>query len=73
MFTEAGDLPGLDEGRTETARRVGALLTQHAKQIWVDEDWQMNVTDGRGRILFIIHIAAFTASAVSSSKRRDEP
>lgn len=67
--TEVADLPGMEEARTEAARRVGMLLTEHAKRIWVDEDWQMDVTDDRGLILFTIHIAALTAPAALSGKR----
>jgi hypothetical protein len=51
-FTEAADLPGLEKARTEAARRVRVLLTEHAQQIWADKDWQMDVTDDRGLILF---------------------
>jgi hypothetical protein len=70
-FTEAADLPGLEEARIETARRVGVLLTEHAKQIWIDEDWHMDVTDDRGLILFTITITAYTAPAARSSKRSE--
>jgi hypothetical protein len=68
-FTEAADLLGLEEARTEAARRVGVLLTEHAQQIWADKDWQMDVTDGRGLILFTINVSAYVAPAAQGSER----
>lgn len=48
----------LTELRLELARFVGELLRDHAEQIWVDEDWRIDVTDEAGAILYVLHIAA---------------
>lgn len=61
--TEFVDLSNSDEARVEAAKRVGLLLHAHAGKLWVDEDWQMDVTDDAGLILFVINIAAMKSSA----------
>lgn len=45
MLTEGVDLADHTAARVEAARRVGALLSEHANRIWVDQDWQLNITD----------------------------
>jgi hypothetical protein len=62
MLTEGAELSDVSAARVEAARRIGALLTEHAGQIWVDQDWQMDVTDQAGLILYMINIAAIKMS-----------
>jgi hypothetical protein len=64
MVTEAADLSNSDEARVEAARRVGLLLHAHAGKLWVDEDWQMDVTNDKGLILFVINISAIKSAAI---------
>jgi hypothetical protein len=40
MLTEGAELTDSSAARVEAARRIGELLTNHAGQIWVDEDWK---------------------------------
>jgi hypothetical protein len=68
LLTQAGDFTSLDDARVEASRRSGELLREHADQLWVDQDWQMDVTDERGLILFSILIAAIQSAATSPSK-----
>lgn len=42
LEVERDDLTAL---RVELARFVGELLKDHAEQIWVDEEWRVDVTD----------------------------
>jgi hypothetical protein len=49
--------------RIEMARFVGELLKDHAELIWADEDWQVDVTDDAGLILYVMHIAAMKTPA----------
>jgi hypothetical protein len=49
--------------RIELARFVGELLKDHAEVIWVDEDWQIDVSDDDGLILYVMHIAAMKTPA----------
>jgi hypothetical protein len=65
MLTEAAELVGTEEARVEAARRIGELLKQHANELWTDGEWQMDVTDGRGLILFVIQISAVRTAATS--------
>jgi len=66
LLTAGAELNGFDQARIEAARRVGDLLKEHAGQIWTDEEWQMDVTDDKGLILFVLHVSAFKAPATSS-------
>jgi hypothetical protein len=63
MLTEVADFSDTDEARVEAARRIGLLLHAHAGKLWVDEDWQMDVTDEHGLVLFVINISAMKSSA----------
>ena len=62
MLTEGAELEDVSSARVEAARRVGALLAEHAGQVWVDRDWQMDVTDEAGLILYMINISAMKMS-----------
>lgn len=55
----------MDQARVEAARRIGELLKQHAGKLWADEEWQMDVTDDVGLILFSIHVSAMNTAAGS--------
>jgi hypothetical protein len=63
MVTEAAELGDSDEARIEAAKRIGLLLHAHAGKLWTDEDWQMDVTDDTGLILFVINVSAMRSSA----------
>jgi hypothetical protein len=73
FVTEAADFTNTDEARVEAARRIGKLLHDHAGKLWEDEDWQMDVTDERGLILFIINISAMKSAATSGSHSKPDP
>ena len=60
LSVESDDLTQL---RIEVARFVGELLRDHAREIWVDEDWRVDATDEKGLILFVMHISASNTSA----------
>jgi hypothetical protein len=66
MLTEAAEFSNTDEARVEAARRIGLLLHHHAGQLWTDEEWQMDVTDDKGLILFVINISAMKSPAISN-------
>ena len=57
---ERADLTAL---RVELARFVGELLKDHAEQIWVDEDWRVDVMDEDGLILYAMQISATDSAA----------
>jgi hypothetical protein len=67
LITEPLELANTTEARIEAAKRTGDLLRAHADQIWVDEDWRIDVTDAQGLILFVLHIAAHRTSATAVS------
>ena len=56
--------------RQEVARFVGETLRDHALQIWVDEDWRVDVSDETGLILFILQISATSAPAATPLAER---
>jgi hypothetical protein len=47
------------------ARLVGIFLQEHAGKIWADENWQMDVTEESGLILFVITVQALKSAATS--------
>jgi len=65
MLSETVELVGAEEARIEAARRVGLLLSNHAHEIWSDEEWRMDVTNETGLILFVIQISAMRTAATS--------
>jgi hypothetical protein len=71
VLTEVTDLRDDDEARIEAAKRVGTLLGEHAGKLWADENWQMDVTDERGLILFVISVQAMKSPATSRFNVRD--
>jgi hypothetical protein len=61
----------LTDLRLEMAKFVGELLKDHAALIWTDQDWQIDVTDDAGLILYAISITALnTAATIGSIPRR---
>jgi hypothetical protein len=68
MVTEFAELANSDEARIEAAKRIGLLLHAHAGKLWTDEDWQMDVTDGTGLILFVINVYALRSAATSDNR-----
>jgi hypothetical protein len=62
MLTAGAELADISAARVEAAKRIGALLTEHAGQIWIDQDWQMDVTDDAGLILYMINVSAMKMS-----------
>jgi hypothetical protein len=67
MLSEVVDLPNGERARVEASQRVGELLTEHAGKIWEDQNWQMDVTDNTGLILFVLHISAMRSPAMSGN------
>jgi len=67
MSVEMADVTAL---RIELARFVGQLLKDHAKEIWVDEEWRVDATDEDGLILFMIQILATNSPATLSFRDR---
>ena len=65
MLTDVADLRNADEARVEAAKRVGLFLHEHAGKLWADEHWQMDVTDERGLVLFVIMVQAMKSAATS--------
>ena len=65
MHSDGVELEDLEAARVEAAVQIGALLQEHAAQLWVDEDWQMDVTNEQGLILFIIQVSAMKTAATA--------
>ena len=61
---------GHTELRIEVATFVGDLLKDHAEQLWVDEDWQVDVSDEAGLILYVLHVSALKTSATALERSR---
>lgn len=63
LTRQGAELADSTAARVEAAKRIGDLLHEHAGQIWVDQDWQIDVTDQTGLILYVIQVAAMNSSA----------
>jgi hypothetical protein len=63
------EMESLTDLRLDLARFVGELLKDHAELIWVDQDWQVDVTDASGLILYVLHISAAETAATTGSIR----
>jgi hypothetical protein len=61
----------LGELRLEMARFVGELLKDHAELIWEDQDWQVDVTDEAGLILYVLNVSANEAAATTGTILRE--
>lgn len=55
--------------RIEMATFVGDLLKEHADKVWEDQDWRVDVTDGGGLILYVMHISATNTAATAPLRR----
>lgn len=62
------DRESVEELRAEVARFVSELLQDHASALWVDQDWQVDVTDDAGMILYVMHLSAYASPLASKSK-----
>jgi hypothetical protein len=60
----------LTDLRIEMARFVGELLKDHAALIWEDQDWQVDVTDEAGLILYVLNISASDTAATAGTLPR---
>jgi hypothetical protein len=63
MITQGAELADSTAARIEAAKRIGNLLHDHAGQLWIDQEWQMDVTDQNGLILYVIQVSAMRTAA----------
>jgi hypothetical protein len=61
------DCESTEDLRIEVARFVSELLRDHAVALWVDQDWQVDVTDHTGLILYVVHLSAYASPLASKS------
>jgi hypothetical protein len=50
-----------------------SVMTEHAGKIWEDQNWQMDVTDNVGLILFVLHVSAMRSPAASGKINPKHP
>lgn len=60
------DRDDLQALRLELARFAGELLRDHANEIWVDQDWRIDVADESGLILYVMQVSATDTAATMS-------
>jgi hypothetical protein len=68
--TTAIERSTLNELRLEMARFVGKLLKDHAALIWKDQDWQVDVTNEAGLILYVLNVSASETAATTGTVSR---
>jgi DNA-binding transcriptional regulator/RsmH inhibitor MraZ len=67
--TLAIEMETMTDARIEVARFVGELLKDHAREVWTDEDWRVDVTDEAGMILFVMHLFVTNVAAMEPPRR----
>ena len=68
MFTESAEVADSSAARIEASKRIGQLLHDHAGQIWNDEEWQIDVTNESGLILYVIQVTVMKSPAAAISR-----
>jgi hypothetical protein len=68
LHTQGAELPDNNAVRVEAAKRIGALLDEHAHQLWVDQDWHMDVTNEIGLILYVIQVSTMRSAATGGER-----
>lgn len=63
------ELGDLSQVRSKATRIFGEMLAADDGGFWAERDWQMDVTDESGLILFRLTLVAHDAPTVSSSIR----
>lgn len=74
---DGDDLPDIDgielrdlaAARVEAVRLSGDCLRDHAHRFWDGDEWQMEVTDHRGLILFTLTFYATDAPSLSDPSK----
>ena len=61
------ELPDLDAARTEAITAAGEILRDMGANVWDGTEWRMEVTDGRGRTLFVVRFSAEETHALLDS------
>jgi hypothetical protein len=63
LDTVVVELNDSSAARVEAVKGIGALLHEHAGKLWIDQNWQMDVTNESGPILYVIHVSAMRSTA----------
>lgn len=61
------DAATISEARLEVARFAGEMLLFQADDFWKDRDWQVDVTDENGLILYALQLSVIESAATMSS------
>lgn len=59
------DLSNAASARLEGVRLLAEDLRAHPDDFWDDEEWEIEVSDEHGLILFTLHSSAIRSSAMS--------
>ena len=59
--------------RLEMARFAGELLVMHADELWEDQEWQVDVSDEAGLILYVLQISVADTSATMGTLKKRGP
>jgi hypothetical protein len=62
------ELDGMDHARKEAARFSADFLRLNQQNLWIDSNWRMDVTDGKGMILFSVNFSSFDAPALCHAR-----
>jgi hypothetical protein len=63
------ELPSMEAARRTAAQLASDILADSAKQAWHGADWQVQVTNGAGLILFTLLITGIDAPALGEGRQ----
>ena len=59
------ELPDLDAARKEAVCMSGEMLRDHAERFWNGEEWNLDVADEGGIVLFTLMFMGMNSPAIS--------
>jgi hypothetical protein len=61
------ELTGIVEARLTALQLSESLLREHAGESWINDDWQLVVTDAHGRAVFVLQISSINETQQPSA------
>lgn len=58
LFSRHVELPTIGSVAVEASIRLGELLLEEPDRLWLDQDWQLAISDSHGAVRWIIEVNA---------------
>ena len=67
---EGTELPDTEAARVEGVRLLGEMLAQHAPQASPDQEWELDVTDSSGLLIYRLYFGVVTSPIIEQVHAR---